>query len=79
MSVKERALQLITNPNGRMSTSDTLVVSAFISSTLVLLYSTFKGDLTEWLFLGYISAWVAQSQASKQAAIKRDREVSNHE
>ncbi|WP_228723027.1 hypothetical protein [Limnobaculum xujianqingii] len=79
-SITERLLQLITNPgSGRLSTSDTLLVGAFVASTIVLIYCTFTDHLTEWLFAGYMAAWVVQSQASKQAAIKRDREAGNHE
>lgn len=76
MSLKERLLQLLTNPgSGRLSTSDTLLAGAFIASTLVLVYCTLSGHLTEWLFVGYLGAWVTQNQASKQAAIKRDRDI----
>lgn len=70
MAVKD----LITNPStGRLSTSDTIVMAAFVSTTIVLLWYAWTGQLTEWLFLGYITAWVTQSQASKYHAIKRDR------
>lgn len=70
--------QLITNPaTGRLSTSDTTLVGAFVASTLVLLWMTVTGKLAdcEWLFVGYLAAWVTQNQASKQAAIKRDKEL----
>ncbi|EHD21537.1 MULTISPECIES: hypothetical protein [Brenneria] len=64
---------LITNPaSGRLSTSDTLVVAAFVATTVVLLWYAWTGQLTEWLFVGYIAAWVTQSQASKYNSIKRD-------
>lgn len=67
---------LITNPaSGRLSTSDTIVMAAFVATTAVLLWYAWTGQLTEWLFLGYITAWVTQSQASKYHAIKRDRVV----
>ncbi|MBK0413612.1 hypothetical protein JD974_04255 [Chromobacterium haemolyticum] len=64
---------LITNPaTGRLSTSDSTLVGAFLASTLALLYATVTGQLSEWLFVGYLAAWVTQSQASKRAAIARD-------
>lgn len=65
---------LITNPaTGRMSTSDTIIVSAFVATTLVLFWYAWSEKLTEWLFIGYITAWVTHSQASKYHSIKRDR------
>lgn len=79
MSIIRGLSQLIINPgSNRVSTSDTLLVGAFIASTVVLIYSAFKCELTEWLYIGYLGAWVAQCQASKQASIKRDREVGNN-
>ncbi|CAM3719542.1 MULTISPECIES: hypothetical protein [Xenorhabdus] len=68
--------QLITNPaTGRFSTSDTTLFGAWVASTVVLLWSALSGQLSEWLFVGYLAAWVTQNQASKQAAIKRDKEI----
>lgn len=67
--------QLVATPEGRLSLSDTTLAGAFIASTIVLLWSAWRGTVDEWLFIGYLTAWVAQNQASKQAAIKRDREV----
>ncbi|NHB89207.1 hypothetical protein [Photorhabdus tasmaniensis] len=67
--------QLISNPaTGRLSTSDTTLFGAFIASTAVLLWCALAGKMDEYLFVGYLAAWVTHSQASKQAAIKRDRE-----
>lgn len=72
--------QLISNPEtGRLSTSDTTLMGAFIASTGVLLWCAYSGQVDEWLFIGYLTAWVAQNQASKQAAIKRDREVTRND
>ncbi|WP_272669399.1 hypothetical protein [Providencia sp. PROV178] len=70
--------QLITNPaTGRLSTSDTTLFGAFIASTFVLIWVTLSGRMVdcEWLYAGYLTAWVVQNQASKQAAIKRDKEL----
>ncbi|MCI4116044.1 DUF2644 domain-containing protein [Dickeya dianthicola] len=65
---------LVTNPkSGRLSTSDTIVFLAFMATTGVLLFCTYTGNLTEWLFMAYLAAWVTQSQASKYHAIKRDQ------
>ncbi|BBF84900.1 hypothetical protein DLM_1276 [Aquitalea magnusonii] len=66
-------LDLIRNPaSGRLSTSDSTLVGAFVVSSLVLLWITVSGKLDEWLYVGYLAAWVAQNQASKRAAIARD-------
>ncbi|AXF76832.1 hypothetical protein LU631_12765 [Erwinia tracheiphila] len=67
--------QLISNPDGHLSTSDTMLCGAFIASTAVLLCSAWQGNLDEWLYIGYLTAWVINTQASKQASIKRHREV----
>lgn len=66
--------QLVSNPEGRLSTSDTLLCGAFIASTVVLLWFAWLGKMDEFLFIGYLTAWVVNTQASKQASIKRDRE-----
>ncbi|PHM49364.1 hypothetical protein [Xenorhabdus miraniensis] len=71
--------QLISNPTGRFSTSDTTLLGAWVASTVVLLWAAVSGQLSEWLFVGYLAAWVTQNQASKQAAIKRDKEVGIHD
>ncbi|WP_038914144.1 DUF2644 domain-containing protein [Dickeya zeae] len=69
---------LVTNPkSGRLSTSDTIVFLAFLATTGVLLFCTYTGQLTEWLFMAYLAAWVTQSQASKYHAIKRDQTTQN--
>lgn len=73
--MRERLMQLITNPKtGLLSLSDTALAGAFVASTLVMLWCALAGSLSEWLFCGYLTAWVVQCQASKQASIKRDRE-----
>lgn len=68
---------LITNPSsGRLSTSDTIVFLAFLVSSFVLLWLTVtRTESPVELYLAYLGAWVAQSQASKHMSIKRAREV----
>lgn len=70
---------LITNPgSGRLSTSDTIVLGAFIISSFVLVWVTVtRADIPTELYWAYLGAWVAQSQASKHMSIKRAREVSH--
>lgn len=69
-----RLEELLTNPvTGRLSTSDCIIVGAFAATTMVLLWQGFTGQLDDWLFVGYLTAWVAQSQASKFQAYQRDK------
>ncbi|MGL5799279.1 MAG: hypothetical protein ACRCYN_04320 [Plesiomonas sp.] len=72
--------QLITNPaSGRLSTSDTTLVGAFMVSSFVLLWCALFQQMQDWLFIGYLGAWVAQSQASKHVALKRDKDINHAE
>ncbi|CAM7521392.1 DUF2644 domain-containing protein [Citrobacter freundii] len=68
---------LVTNPaTGRLSTSDTIVFLAFLVSSFVLVWLTVtRPEAPGELYLAYLGAWVAQSQASKHMSIKRAREV----
>ncbi|BEM40709.1 MULTISPECIES: hypothetical protein [Serratia] len=66
--------ELITNPaTGRLSTSDTMVLGAFLVASFVIVWVTVTGHLEEWHLAAYLGAFVFQSQASKFAAIKRDK------
>lgn len=72
----KKLLELVTNPvTGRLSSSDCAVCIAFIVSSIVVLYQCFNYQQNELLLGTYLAAWVAQSQASKRAAIKRDVEL----
>lgn len=70
-----RLLELISNPHGQISTSDTTVVGTFIVSSLVLLWCAFTRQINELLFGAYLAAWVAQNQGLKFVALKRDHEM----
>ncbi|BFI57332.1 hypothetical protein KD4_12770 [Yersinia pseudotuberculosis] len=70
--------ELITNPSsGRLSTSDTTLVGAFIVSSIALLWATIFGQSGDIWFSLYLAAWVTQNQASKYQALKRDKELSS--
>ncbi|WP_085163768.1 hypothetical protein [Gilliamella bombi] len=72
----KKLLELITNPKtGKLSSSDCAVTLAFVVSSIVVLYQCFNYQQNELLLGTYLAAWVAQSQASKRAAIKRDVEL----
>jgi hypothetical protein len=72
MLLNKRLLELVTTPTGRLSTSDTTLVGAFLISSLVLMFRAWFGEMTDVEFGAYLGAWVAQNQISKQASIKRD-------
>ena len=72
----KKIIELITNPaTGRLSSSDCAVCLSFVVSSIVVLYQCFNYQQNELLLGTYLAAWVAQSQASKRAAIKRDRDI----
>lgn len=67
---------LISNPaSGRLSTSDSIVLGAFLVSSFVLVWVTVKSTIPPGeLYLAYLATWVVQSQSSKHMSIKRARE-----
>jgi len=72
----KKIIELITNPKtGKLSSSDCAICLAFVVSSIVVLYQCFNYQQNELLLGTYLAAWVAQSQASKRAAIKRDRDI----
>lgn len=67
-------LELITNPEtNRVSTSDTTLIGAWLISSLVLIVMACRGQVDEWLYVGYMAAWVTQNQASKRVALTRTK------
>ncbi|EBC4877346.1 hypothetical protein C2W27_14460 [Salmonella enterica] len=68
-----RLVELVTNPaTGRLSASDCAIVGAFLATTAVLVWRGLSAaPLDDWLFLGYLAAWVTHSQASKFQAFRR--------
>ncbi|HCG2926658.1 TPA: DUF2644 domain-containing protein [Citrobacter freundii] len=71
MSLKD----LITNPSGRLSTSDTMTFSTFVVTTFVVGWYTWHLQLPEWMFTAYLLAWAGHNVASKFVAMKRDQSV----
>ncbi|MGU9776174.1 hypothetical protein ACV3J7_07200 [Salmonella enterica] len=63
---------------GRLSASACAVVGAFLATTVVLIWRGLSAaPLDDWLFLGYLAAWVTHSQASKYQAFRRDKGAEN--
>ncbi len=66
-----KLLELIQNPESRrLSTSDSALFVALLISSFVLVWVTVTGKVEEWLYVAYLTAWVVQSQGSKQAALQ---------
>lgn len=61
----KRLMELITNDNGRLSTSDTLLVMSFIATTIIFVKMGWEGTLNDTFIITYLGAWVAQSQGTK--------------
>lgn len=53
--------------NGKISLSRLGQLTALVVSTGVLIYQTVKGQLTEWLYIGYMTAWAGTYIANKFA------------
>lgn len=66
---------LITNPSGRLSTSDTMTFSTFVITTCVVGWYAWNLQLPEWMFTAYLLAWAGHNVASKFVAMKRDQSV----
>ncbi|CFB70771.1 TPA: hypothetical protein U5E00_002360 [Yersinia enterocolitica] len=78
MSILKTLKELITNPSsGRLSTSDTTLVGAFIVSSLAVAWATVTGQSSDVVLGLYLGAWVTQSQVSKHQALKRDKELTS--
>lgn len=69
-----RLPELVTNVNGRLSTSDTLLVLSFVATSLVFIKQGWDGTLNDTFIIAYLGAWVAQSQGTKlqRKEIKKD-------
>ena len=51
---------LIDSETGRMSKPASVMFAALVVSSVVILYQTFKGALTDLSFGAYLTAWVAR-------------------
>lgn len=70
----KRLLELITNPaTGRLSTSDTTLMGAFVVSSIIMIYETYNGTLNEWEFGLFLGVFAAQRGAAKLTALRYDK------
>jgi hypothetical protein len=60
---------------GRVDNAKFCQIGAFIVSSFVILFMTFKNVLTEWAYGLYMVAWVGARVASMWAGIKAKAEV----
>ena len=58
--------------DNRLSLSRLGQLTALVVSTSILIHQTVSGKLTEWLFIGYMTAWAGAYIAAKLAAKKAD-------
>jgi len=75
MSLKD----LVTNPDGRSSTADAIVLGAFLVTSAVLLWYAYLGKLDGPFFTVYLTAWVTHNYGSKYVAMQRDKNDSSPE
>ena len=61
MSLKE----LISNPSGRLSTSDTITFFTFLVTSAIVIWYGYSLQLQEWMFTAYIVAWAGHNIGSK--------------
>lgn len=66
-------MEIITTPQGRISTSDTTLVGAFLVSSIVLIWCAATRQMNDLLFGAYLGAWVAHSGVSRFGAIKQNQ------
>lgn len=62
----------IDSKTGRMGGSEFRLNTAFLASTLALLYLTLKGLLTEWFFMAYLAAFVFDRINSRKKDLEND-------
>lgn len=56
---------LLVGRDGKIEGSKFRMNLAFGITSWVLIYSSLHGTLTEWLFAGYLAAWVADRKFSR--------------
>ncbi len=61
----------------RVSGSKVRMNLAFFVTSWVLVYATLKGSITEWLFAGYIAAWVLDRKFSRESTASQSNIASD--
>jgi len=60
-------IDLLTDASGKIGGSKMRLNLAFILASWVVVYSTIKGDLSEWLFGAYIAAFVFDRMSARKS------------
>lgn len=53
---------------GRINGSKFRMILAFAVTSWVIVYATLHGNISEWMFAGYIGAWVADRKFSRDSS-----------
>lgn len=56
---------------GSVSLSRLAQLTALVTSTGILIYYTVRGNVSEWMYLGYMTAWAGTYIAAKYAPADR--------
>lgn len=68
-----RLVELVTNPEGRLSTSDVIIVGAFLVSSLVVLGCAWSRQETDLTLGVYLGSWVTHGGVARFSAGRRAR------
>lgn len=60
-------VDLLTDASGKIGGSKMRLNLAFLLASWVVVYSTIKGDLSEWLFGAYIAAFVFDRMSARKS------------
>ncbi|MEN3259873.1 hypothetical protein AAH678_14175 [Sodalis endosymbiont of Spalangia cameroni] len=69
-----RLAELVTNPEGRLSTSDVIIVGAFLISSLVVLGCAWASQETDLTLGVYLGSWVTHGGVARFSAGRRSRQ-----
>ncbi|MGL9774740.1 MAG: hypothetical protein ACR5LG_14420 [Sodalis sp. (in: enterobacteria)] len=69
--------ELVTNPEGRLSTSDVIIVGAFLVSSLLVLGCAWSRQETDLTLGVYLSAWVTHGDVARFSTARRARKQGN--
>jgi len=60
---------------GRINGSKFRMVLAFAVTSWIVIYATLHGNISEWMFAGYLSAWVLDRKFSRESSNNRPANI----